>query len=344
MEPSITKTNSADQEQLAEYANALKDYQKTGTKQCLSIINSLLETNVTLTQLKDSKIGSSLKKIIKEEVKDDEEKALKDSIIKLFTKAQKREEENPQPKQPETKPANGNSTTEQPKKPQPEEQKSRVTDENKPKESTILRRNLSSSNKDAAKKEAPKKAPTPTKADPNGIRTLPILEPSYRNFTLQSFSDALLMEYKTNPAEKDRLKPTANLKALEIEKALKDKTSGENEYRMEARNLSTFMMMKANIELRRKLLDGSAGCKEFVLNKESFLNKSAKEKMEEVSRKLLDAANADYDKKNIRESSLYQCKKCKSRKISKEEKQTRSGDEPMTSFFKCIECGAGWKE
>lgn len=344
MEPSIPKTNSADQEQLAEYSNALKDYQKTGTKQCISIINSLLEMNVSLTQLKDSKIGSSLKKIIKEEVKDDDEKTLKDSIIKLFTKAQKREEENPQPKQPETKPANGNSTTEQPKKPQAEEQKAPVTDENKPKESILLRRNASSTNKDAAKKEAPKKAPTPTKADPNGIRTLPILEPSYRNFTLQSFSDALLMEYKTNPAEKDRLKPTANLKALEIERALKDKTSGENEYRMEARNLSTFMMMKANIELRRKLLDGSAGCKEFVLNKESFLNKSAKEKMEEVSRKLLDAANADYDKKNIRESSLYQCKKCKSRKISKEEKQTRSGDEPMTSFFKCIECGAGWKE
>jgi len=44
-------------------------------------------------------------------------------------------------------------------------------------------------------------------------------------------------------------------------------------------------------------------------------------------------ANADYDKKMVRESSLYQCRKCKSKKISKEEKQTRSGDEPMTSYI-----------
>lgn len=51
------------------------------------------------------------------------------------------------------------------------------------------------------------------------------------------------MEYKTNPAEKERLKPTANLKAIDIEKALKEKTSGESEYRMEARNLTTFLMV-----------------------------------------------------------------------------------------------------
>lgn len=341
MEPSIVKTNSADQEQLAEYSNALKDYQKTGSKQCLSIINSLLETEVTLTQLKDSKIGSSLKKIIKEENNTDEHKTLKDAILKLFTKAQKREEENPQPKQSESKPANGNNTIEPPKKPQIEEQKAAPpSSENRP----LIKKPSSEPNKGAAKKEAPKKAPTPVKADPNGIKTLPALDPSYRNFTLQSISDGLLLEYKTNPAEKERLKPTANIKAVEIERALKEKTSNENEYRMEARNLSTFIFMKANVELRRTILDGSANCKAFVIRPEGFLNKTAKDKMEEVSRKLLDAANADYDKKMIRESSLYQCKKCGSRKISKEEKQTRSGDEPMTSFFKCIDCGNGWKE
>jgi len=347
MEPSVVRTKPAESEQLAEYSNALKDYQKTGTKQCLSIINSLLETDVTLTQLKDSKIGSSLKKIIKEEVHNDDEKALKDAIIKLFTKAQKKEEENAQSgdkKPAESKPANGNSTSEQPKKPEAEEQKANPVEENKPKESSLIRRNSENQKTQAVKKEAPKKAPTPIKADPRGVKTLPILDPSYRNFTLQSFSDALLMEYKTNPAEKERLKPTANLKAIDIEKALKEKTSGESEYRMEARNLTTFLMMKTNIELRRKIMDGNADCKEFVHNKENFLNKTARDKMEEVSRKLLDAANADYDKKMVRESSLYQCRKCKSKKISKEEKQTRSGDEPMTSFFKCIDCGAGWKE
>jgi len=66
--------------------------------------------------------------------------------------------------------------------------------------------------------------------------------------------------------------------------------------------------------------------------------------IEKTSRRLIDAANADYDKKTIRESALYQCKICKSRRITKTEKQTRSGDEPMTSFFQCVDCGRGWKE
>ena len=96
----------------------------------------------------------------------------------------------------------------------------------RPKESSLIRRNSENQKTQAVKKEAPKKAPTPIKADPRGVKTLPILDPSYRNFTLQSFSDALLMEYKTNPAEKERLKPTANLKAIDIEKGNLSKGEG----------------------------------------------------------------------------------------------------------------------
>ena len=38
-----------------------------------------------------------------------------------------------------------------------------------------------------------------------------------------------------------------------------------------------------------------------------------------------------------------QCPKCKGRKIHRIEKQTRSADEPMTTFVTCIECGNRWK-
>lgn len=38
------------------------------------------------------------------------------------------------------------------------------------------------------------------------------------------------------------------------------------------------------------------------------------------------------------------CGKCKKRNVSYREKQTRSGDEGMTVFYKCIDCGHTWRQ
>lgn len=39
-----------------------------------------------------------------------------------------------------------------------------------------------------------------------------------------------------------------------------------------------------------------------------------------------------------------QCKKCKSRKTTYTQLQTRSADEPITTFALCMMCGRRWKE
>jgi len=38
-------------------------------------------------------------------------------------------------------------------------------------------------------------------------------------------------------------------------------------------------------------------------------------------------------------SAAFECKKCKKRKCSITEKQTRAADEPATQFITCLECG-----
>ena len=42
-------------------------------------------------------------------------------------------------------------------------------------------------------------------------------------------------------------------------------------------------------------------------------------------------------------SDTFTCNKCKSQKISYYQMQTRSADEPMTTFCCCTECGKRWK-
>lgn len=44
-------------------------------------------------------------------------------------------------------------------------------------------------------------------------------------------------------------------------------------------------------------------------------------------------------KDNKATTDAFKCPECKARKSKVEQKQTRSGDEPMTTFVTCLECG-----
>ena len=42
-------------------------------------------------------------------------------------------------------------------------------------------------------------------------------------------------------------------------------------------------------------------------------------------------------------TDIYQCNRCKARKCTYYQLQTRSADEPMTTFVTCLNCGKRWK-
>jgi DNA-directed RNA polymerase subunit M/transcription elongation factor TFIIS len=390
MEAIISNNHDIDSEQLADFSKALRDYQTTGTKQCLSILSILMESNISINQLKESKIGACLSKIAKDESEDPEEKALKKAAVQLFKKCKHREDKPSQGeihktelKKSESSPHVSTESKRLEKEEillSPEDRKlsfsrksstismneeSKISlsrrssvisahegklspsDVFKPFDSALQRRISTDDSRKEPLREVSgyKKNTHKSSGHRLEVEKLPPVTQEYRNFALKAFTDGLLIDYKGNPHEKEKWKPIASEKAIEIERALSEKTRGnDNGYRYEARNLSNFLMLKNNEELRRRLMDGTAECREFVDNKENFLNQTARDRIEEASRRIIDASNADYDKKIIRESQLYQCRRCKSRKISKTEKQTRGGDEPMTSFFNCAECGNGWKE
>ena len=49
----------------------------------------------------------------------------------------------------------------------------------------------------------------------------------------------------------------------------------------------------------------------------------------------------DNDKSGV--SKMFKCKRCKKRETKYTQVQTRSADEPMTTFVSCINCGNHWK-
>ena len=50
-----------------------------------------------------------------------------------------------------------------------------------------------------------------------------------------------------------------------------------------------------------------------------------------------------YSPKIIGNTDQFTCRKCKSNNCSYYQLQTRSADEPMTTFVTCISCGSRWK-
>lgn len=61
-------------------------------------------------------------------------------------------------------------------------------------------------------------------------------------------------------------------------------------------------------------------------------------------KKIIDRRNLIEDKKkNMATTNIFKCKKCHKKKCSVYQMQTRSADEPMTTFVNCLTCGASWK-
>ena len=61
-------------------------------------------------------------------------------------------------------------------------------------------------------------------------------------------------------------------------------------------------------------------------------------------KKIIDRMNLIEDKKkNMSTTDIFTCKKCHKNKCSVYQMQTRSADEPMTTFVNCLICNASWK-
>lgn len=101
-------------------------------------------------------------------------------------------------------------------------------------------------------------------------------------------------------------------------------------------------------ENKTKLMDGDITAQQIVAwGPTDFLNELEKLKREEAEKQVAaqrrgDWARAEMSKKAV--DGFFECRKCKLKKTSFYQMQTRGSDEPMTNFINCHNCGHAWKE
>eukprot|EP00357_Protocruzia_adherens_P034214 CAMPEP_0115018582 /NCGR_PEP_ID=MMETSP0216-20121206/28910_1 /TAXON_ID=223996 /ORGANISM="Protocruzia adherens, Strain Boccale" /LENGTH=315 /DNA_ID=CAMNT_0002389841 /DNA_START=934 /DNA_END=1881 /DNA_ORIENTATION=+ len=134
--------------------------------------------------------------------------------------------------------------------------------------------------------------------------------------------------------------------AAEIESACYGNFGGVNtKYSDQVRCIISNLKDRRNPELNSSLLFGVLPANELAKMKASDMASAEKKKQLEKKLKAeADAARSDWNAKfNTSTTNQFQCGKCKKNKTSYYQMQTRSADEPMTTFVTCLECGNSWK-
>ena len=132
--------------------------------------------------------------------------------------------------------------------------------------------------------------------------------------------------------------------AREVEMAAFNKFQPETSepYKSKIRSLYQNLKNKSNPELRKRILSGEIAAARFVvMSHEELMSPARREEDKKLMKENMDKAMVAQEEKSI--STSLQCGKCGQKKVSYTQAQTRSADEPMTTFCECLNCGRRWK-
>ncbi|KAI8899383.1 transcription factor S-II, central domain-containing protein [Globomyces pollinis-pini] len=131
--------------------------------------------------------------------------------------------------------------------------------------------------------------------------------------------------------------------AEEVEsKVFDDNKSTNNTYKSRMRSLVANLRDKGNPLLKMRVVSGNIKPREFAsMTPEDMMSKDRKALVEAAAKEAMsDAVTA---KTMHAETDMFKCGKCKGRRATYYQMQTRSADEPMTTFVTCTICYNRWK-
>lgn len=113
-------------------------------------------------------------------------------------------------------------------------------------------------------------------------------------------------------------------------------------YRNKLRSLILNIKNKNNQQLRSNILDGTIKPTKLInMTSKELAPETLKKELETLHQKNLFDAQGAVEKRAV--TDRFVCGKCKQRQVSYYQMQTRSADEPLTTFCTCEKCGNRWK-
>ena len=132
-------------------------------------------------------------------------------------------------------------------------------------------------------------------------------------------------------------------KVVDIEEKINEKYKGDSPYTN--RVLEIMHNIKENEEFKNKIVKGEIKSDDLcTMDVIDMLNKVKRKEIDKEIEEKTNSMRSDWEKKHAKVSSgIYKCKKCGGNQTTQSEMQTRSADEPMTLFIRCLNCDYQWK-
>uniref|UniRef100_A0A0G4HY61 TFIIS-type domain-containing protein n=1 Tax=Chromera velia CCMP2878 TaxID=1169474 RepID=A0A0G4HY61_9ALVE len=125
-----------------------------------------------------------------------------------------------------------------------------------------------------------------------------------------------------------------------------DKTSDKYLWGSQLRAICSNLKDPKNPDLNARLANGELHGRFLArMTSEEMASKERQIEREKIMREMLEEKESDWNKKRMKAKGdgQFTCFKCKSSKTNYTQAQTRSSDEPMTTFVECLNCGNRWK-
>ncbi|KAL9547350.1 hypothetical protein MBANPS3_006209 [Mucor bainieri] len=118
--------------------------------------------------------------------------------------------------------------------------------------------------------------------------------------------------------------------------------SVSEDYKAKVRSLALNLKSKTNPALREGVVTGEISIATLcTMNVEDMASEESKQRDRKLAEEALFKARGAESAQA--ETDMFRCGKCRGRKCTYFQMQTRSADEPMTTFVTCVNCGNHWK-
>lgn len=170
----------------------------------------------------------------------------------------------------------------------------------------------------------------------DGVNTT-LYDNSTRNASVSALYTALAID-----RDDDSKAILAVASQIESEVFRAEYSAVNDSYRNKLRTFTMNLRNKKNPELRGRLLDGQITPAVFInMSPNDMAPEALKKEIEKLHKQNLFDAQGATEKRAV--TDRFTCGKCKHKKVSYYQMQTRSADEPLTTFCTCENCGNRWK-